>query len=240
MSGQPGRGDQQQGGQHQMKGPGPDDWSTARLPPSRRLYIDGGRSFEGIASLIVAKCEITKYWIEPLRDKPTGFPNFDQACFRLRVSNEAFDLFHNAPNGLRGRYWQSPDVGFLATRYLIDALKPKLVAYAYKNPAIVEKKASDMTLDEVRASLDVPSAKVWIREKDDEKCLIISTTDEARLIVPRWEKNEEVKPEKFWRWTPGAGEIEVKGGLIRDGGKQEHVPEIKRDRSCQIHLYGHT
>jgi hypothetical protein len=146
----------------------------------------------------------------------------------------ATDLFHNAPDGLRGRYWQSPEIGDLATRYLIDALKSELLAHAADNPAIVEMRAKDITLDEVRASLDKPSAKVWVHEKDDLGNTMISTTDEARLIVPRWEKNEEVRLEKFWRWTPGAGQIEVKGGLIRDGGKEGHIPESKRNppRSC--------
>ena len=225
-----------------MSPPGPNGWDTSKLPESRRAYLDNGRSFENIAGLIAAEAEITKYWIGPLRDKPKNFPNFDQACFRVRVSSEAYDLFHNAPDGLRGRYWQSPEIGDLATQYLIDALKPKILAHAETNPATVKKKAKDMTIDEVQASLDAPSAKVWIREKDDDKCLMISTTDEARLVVPRWEKNEEMKPDKFWRWTPGAGEIEVKGALIRDGGREEHIPESKRNppRSCQIHLYGYT
>jgi hypothetical protein len=151
----------------------------------------------GIAALIFAQLEITKYWIKPLETPPKtpGFPkDFQQACFRLHVSNEAFDLFHNAPDGLRGRYWQSPDIGFLATRHLIQVLSWKLLTYAAEKSTCLENKAKEMTVDEVRASLAAPSAKVWVRERDDQGNLIISTKDEARLIVPRWEENEEVKP----------------------------------------------
>ena len=215
------------------------DWDTSKLPESRRAYLDSGQSFESIAALIVERSEITKYWPDPLRDKPKGFPDFDQVCFRLHVGNEAFDLFHNAPDGLRGRYWQRPDLGFLATRHLIDALNAKLLAYAKNNGPVLRGSAREMKVDEVGASLNAPSAKVWVRERDEHGNNMIAPKNEPALLIPRWKADPGPKG-PLWRWTPCDNEIEVKGALIRRGGNEEHIPESKRDRSCQIHRHGYT
>jgi hypothetical protein len=122
---------------------------------------------------------------------------------------------------------------------LITALKPKLLSHAASNRAVIGKKAREMTFAEVQASLDAPSAKVWVREKDDLGNNMISPSNEPALIVPRW-KAEPGRKGPLWRWTPCGDEIEVKGALIRRGGNEEHIPESKRDRSCQIHRHGYT
>jgi hypothetical protein len=101
--------------------------------------------------------------------------------------------------------------------------------------------AQIMTLDDVNTSLEAPSAKVWAREKDENEQSMINTSTGPQLIVVRWRGNENVLGGKgiFWRWTPLADELEVKGALI-DSDRQEHVPPDKRDRSCKIHRYGFT
>ena len=95
-----------------------------------------------------------------------------------------------------------------------------------------------MTLEDIRASLSAPSAKVWPRESDDNHDILIV---ENELVVPRWVQNEEHAEinRGMWRRTPIGSELEIKGGLL-GADETEYIPEGKRDRSCQIHRFGYT
>jgi hypothetical protein len=108
---------------------------------------------------------------------------------------------------------------------------PRLLAFAEQNPLIALRKATPMALDEVQASLELPSAKVWPVEEewvDDD------------LAVRRWAEKEQDGPSKtLWRRSPTSDRIEVKGGILGLDGT-EYVPKCKRDRSNQIHQYGYT
>jgi hypothetical protein len=210
-----------------------DEWNTSDLPNSRRVYLDSGQSFEDIATSIENEAEIGEAWSNPYRHPPRGIAA-RQICFRIHVSKETYDLFYNAPDGLRGRYWQSPDLGFLATRSLIDALKPKLLR------AVDEfdwRKLSPMTIAEIEASLEAASAKVWVGENRGSKISYAG----PQLRVRRWELNESIPCSKGrqWRWTPIDRDLEIKGALLDSSGT-EHIPKTKRDRSCQIHKFGFT
>jgi hypothetical protein len=216
--------------------PKSDEWDTSNLPTQRRAYLDQGLSFEDVTASTVSQAQVRKNWIKPYRDAPEELKNYRQACFRVFVGYQNCDLIYNAPDGLRGRYWQSPDIGFLATRHLIGALKPKLLEFTKDNPAKIfppNTNIKEMTIDEVRASLDAISAKVWVREN--------ISYDRPQLTVRRWELNENVLGGKgiLWRWTAYEDEIEVKGALLDPAGS-ETIPDGKRDRSCQIHYYGFT
>jgi hypothetical protein len=206
--------------------PKSDEWDTSKLPDSRRAYLDHGLSFEDITAATLSEAQVRKNWIRPYEDAPEGYENYRQVCFRVRIGHKNCDLIYNAPDGLRGRYWQSPDKGFLATRLLIDALKPKLLEFTKVNPLSAD-------IDEVCASLDAPSAKVWVREN-------ISYAG-PKLRIRRWEANEIILGSKgrLWRWTAYEDEIDVKGALLGPAGN-EAIPDGKRDRSCQIHHNGFT
>ena len=117
-----------------MNLPKADEWDTSKLPVSRRAYLDQGLSFEDITALTVNEAQIRKNWIRPYTTAPKGFEKYRQVCFHVHVGHKNCDLIYNAPDGLRGRYWQSPDIGFLATRKLIHALKPKLLEFAKNTP----------------------------------------------------------------------------------------------------------
>lgn len=54
--------------------------------------------------------------------------------FLICVGDETCDLLYNASDGLRGRYWQSPDHGFGATKYLIGKFLPALISFAKQTP----------------------------------------------------------------------------------------------------------
>jgi hypothetical protein len=221
--------------------PESDDWSTLALPADRRTYLDSGLSYEEIVEQSVAKANVNRVWIERYETPAPGEPNdARRVCFFVGVGKQACDLLYNAPDGLRGRYWQSPDLGFLATKYLINALKPALMGFAIRNPPRPAPKAAGMDLTQVKASLEAPSAKVWVREKDDKGDLLLKATKGSQLMVRRWLENEKEAANKdMWRRTPFGDEVEVKGAFLGPDG-EEYIPEVKRDRSCQIHRFGFT
>jgi hypothetical protein len=221
--------------------PTAEEWNTSQLPGHRRAYLDSRHSFEEIARTVVSEARVLDCWSEPYRHPPKGAPTgIRQVCFRVCVSEQTFDLLYNASDGLRGRYWQSPDVGFLATCSLISSLEPDFLAFAEKHPPNA-RRGQAMGSADICASLRAASAKIWIREKDASGNTKINLNVGPQLKVLRWEQNESRTGHNrpFWRWTPCENEIEIKGALLDPQGG-EHVPEGKRDRSCQIHLYGFT
>jgi hypothetical protein len=90
------------------------------------------------------------------------------------------------------------------------------------------------------ASLHASSAKVWIRERD-ENCDPILSKTWPEIFVRRWAMNEGAADvnKGMWRRAPFDDQIEIKGALIRPDGLEE-IPEDKRGRSCAIHRFGFT
>jgi hypothetical protein len=223
-----------------IRKPSHEEWNTSGLPADGRDYLDLGLSFEEIAAQIGGESQIVCARIEPYRDRPSSVPrDVRQIIFVIRVSQQACDQFYNAPDGLRGRYWQSPDHGLVATRYLIGKLMPELLSFVEQNPPRPPKKISRMTSEEIQASLQAPSAKFWPREKDATGELLLAGED-AGLVVPRWAQNEQYGEQKgMWRKSLTGDELEIKGALLDPNGT-EHVPDGKRDRSCQLYRFGFT
>jgi hypothetical protein len=213
-----------------MPPPNKNEWDTSELPADRRKYLDSGLSFFEVADAALSEAQVLRSWPEPYRNPPKGVNGARQICFRIHVTKKTYDLLHNAPDGLRGRYWQSATAGETATRFFIELLKTKLIK------SVDEKSFAN----EIEASLDATSAKVWIREMDDAGNTMINY-DLPQLRIRRWQENETKTRSKgrLWRWTPCLEEIEIKGALIDSAGI-EHIPDGKRDRSQQIHCFGFT
>jgi hypothetical protein len=210
-------------------------WDTSALAGERRAYIDKGLSFEEIALRVIGSAAVISSRIEPYGTAPPGEEDGRQIIFVVRVAPQTCDLLYNAPDGLRGRYWQSPDHGFSATRYLIHGLLPTLmVSFANQSPALPNK-CPPMSADDINISLEGLSAKVWPRELDDARRWLFK---DDHLKVPRWEPNHGEKG-PMWRQSPTSDDLEIKGALIGADGT-EYIPEGKRDRSCQIHRFGFT
>jgi hypothetical protein len=223
-----------------VRKPYPAEWDTSRLPDSRRAYLDSDRSFEEITSRVLSVVQIIRVGIKPYKTPAHGeAKDARQAIFLIRVGEEICDLLYNAPDGLRGRYWQSPDHGFEATTHLIATLSWKLIAFADANPPSPIGKAAPMTSKDIATSLAAPSAKIWPRERNDNETLFL--LPEHQLLVPRWVENEQhaIINKGEWRKTPTGGDLEIKGALLAPD-TTEYLPEGKRDRSCQIHCFGFT
>jgi hypothetical protein len=222
--------------------PTSNEWDLSRLPADRLAYLACNLSFEEIVEHIVADIRILRSTVKPY-GTPTRADARDarQVIFVVDVGAKACDLFYNAPDGLRARYWQSPDLGFCATRHLLDRLLSPLIAFAEDKRADYEGKAVPMTLHDVCASLKGHSAKVWPLERDGKNILLLEPEPRSQLVVSRWKTNEEHAQfnKGMWRRTPTGGALEIKGALLSPDGT-EHVPPGKKDRSCQIHHYGFT
>lgn len=215
------------------------EWDTSQLPEGRLRYLEAGLSFDEMADQIQANSDVvhveTKPYCRPARGEPE---NARQIIFRVRCGKQASDLLYNSRDGLRGRYWQSPEHGFVATHHLISSLTPALLSFAERNPPKVQKGVPEMTIEHIRWSLAAPSAKVWPRERDSDANSLL----EADVLkVPRWVKNEERAEynQREWRKSPRGDELEIKGGLLGSDGT-EYLPEGKRNRSWQIHEFGYT
>jgi hypothetical protein len=222
-----------------IRAPFPNEWNTSQIPNNRRIYLDSGLSFEEITSRVLDETGVIHSEIKSYEAPARGEPrDAQQVIFLISVGDETCDLFYNAPDGLRGRYWQSPDHGCRATGHLIAGLVPTLISFAERVPPSCRGRATPMTSDDIRASLQAPSAKIWPRERADDKNSLL--VDDL-LMVQRWVENELLATVNkcMWRLTPRGGELEIKGAILgRD--KTEYLPEGKRDRSYQIFRFGFT
>jgi hypothetical protein len=221
-----------------IRQPFPSEWDTSRLPGSRRAYLDSGLSFEQIVARAHAEMHVVHFKLKPYKDPGIGEArDARQVIFLFRISLETCDLLYNAADGLRGRYWQSPDHGFCATRHLLSAMTSVFLDFAKRNDPVGKCRAADMTAHDMRASLEAPSAKVWPRERSENGDSLFESHD---LIVRRWDANDLASPSQgMWRRTPTSGELEVKGAILGLDAT-EYLPEGKRDRSWQIHRFGFT
>jgi hypothetical protein len=183
--------------------------------------------------------QIVHFKLKPYKDPGIGEArDARQVIFLFRISLETCDLLYNAADGLRGRYWQSPDHGFCATGIWWGRWWSSFLDFAKRNAPVKDCGAAGMTATEIRASLEAPSAKVWPRERSDNGDLLFENHD---LMVQRWDVNQQfatINP-GMWRGTPTSGELEVKGAIL-GLDVTEYVPEGKRDRSWQIHRFGFT
>lgn len=164
-----------------------------------------------------------------------------QIIFRLSVSPRTCDLFYNARDGLRARYWQSPQEGHAANREILNLLIPRLLRVVRQSPPRVAKpqSTSQMTIDDIEISLRAWSAKIWPCEFDPNGIRTMPYEGLPQLDVARWRTKELETGDPRWRWTPCDRDLEVKGALIAlDGG--ECVPASKVRRAEDINETGFT
>ena len=112
-----------------LRKPSAEEWNMDHFPPSRRAYLEQA-SFESLVVRVADEAVVTEAWVEPYNSPPPGVPKnaARQIIYRLSVSEQTLDIFFNAPDGLRGRYYQGPDHGFEATRRLRVRLRIASVA----------------------------------------------------------------------------------------------------------------
>ena len=134
-------------------------WGFTNLVPiERQMRLLGLGAFEDVIFEIISTSEVVYYTSEPYVN--LKLQGCTRASFLLSVDNHVYDAFFNSPIGYRAQYCLGPDKGELANRQLIDALKPKLLAFAASVPT------GALALKLVEASLDSADAKIWIDENE--------------------------------------------------------------------------
>src|SRR3954453_20004500 len=99
-----------------IRTPFPSEWDTSQLPADRRAHLESGASFEQIVSRLLGESTVIRAMICPYQTPAPGEPeDARQIVLLISVGFENCDLLYNAPDGLRARYWQSPDHGSTAT-----------------------------------------------------------------------------------------------------------------------------
>lgn len=220
--------------------PSTKEWNVSALIEDGRSYLADSPRFERIVENVASSVVILPPTLCACQARPPYAAKGTRRLeFRIVVDRETGDLFFNSADGLRSRYWQGPDLGDDATRYLIESLLAALLHSFEVGPVQVFGRAEPMNVEQASACLRARSAKVWVRERDDAGNLMIDLSG-AQLFVPRWADIEDCAPQKTsWRWSPTSTEIDIKGAFIEPNGN-EYVPNDKLERSLQIHRFGYS
>jgi hypothetical protein len=205
--------------------PTADQWRFASgFSPGRLENLDRLISFEDIGRAIVREARVTAMPMELGRE--SELRGCRRPLFIVAVEPATFDQFYNGRDGYRGRFWQSPEIGERANRWLLAELSPKLAESLKGSP----------NTDFILKSLSCPSATVWFHED--------SSLGAARLQVAQWEEAARrgstlSDKARQGRWAPTGTMLEVKGAFMTESVRERPDPE-KVERSMEIHLAGYT
>lgn len=173
-----------------------------------------------------------------------------RASWAVRLDPKLLDKFFNGLMGIRAQYYATPYHGSAMNARLLSALRPRLL-----DLALQVNSQSDAKL--VRDSLAADSAKTWICEKklSGEKIIRASDLDLHEeeiqndwLDLARAVKAGAAPQGQYQLYSaalngvraPIADQFEVKGGWITRDEQIEYVTPAKRDRDCQVFMFGFT
>lgn len=196
------------------------------------------RDFDEVTSAILKETEVAGYTVG-WGNKPI-LQGCRRAELKIVVSSDTCDAFFNSPAGYRAQYYIAPNLGISQNASLILSLLPRLLDYTKTHP---EPK---LTLEEVKGSLLLPQAKIWIREVNDD--VLFGDDLTVDLIVDRWVNhakiawNESSANEQRLKAVRGVLApvdtiLEIKGGWITPDGSERIDPEKIR-RAEDISEYG--
>jgi hypothetical protein len=227
-----------------------------------RDYLKQDESFDSIiqelaAALAMVEQTAVRFCIEP---KDGLFSGDDLLLRRLQCRRPSWhilldltllDKYFNGRMGIRAQYYHSPYRGHLMTHRLLSALKNRLVdvALAAQLPSVCK--------EFLELSLTQPSAKAWISERWFSGEKIIDPSDSTLseeelqndwLDVARAVKSGAVGSEYYHVCSaaldgvraPLADQLEIKGAWITSEDCCEYVTPDKRDRDCQLFMFGFT
>lgn len=205
--------------------PTADEWQfVSGFSTARRDSLEAAMAFEAIAMRIVAEARVTVLPVEHGREGDVR--GCRRPLFHVAVQPTTFDQFYNGRDGYRARFWQAPDIGDRANRWLLQALTPPLVAALTGSPSE----------GFVTKSLAAGSATVWMHEP--------SATGSAKLRVAQWEEAARGDSTlsaraRDGRWAAEGTVIEVRGAFLTDNDRERPDPEAI-ERSMTLHLAGYA
>lgn len=167
----------------------------------------------------------------------------------IQLNQTLLDKFFNGRIGIRAQYYVNPYHGRRKNQLLISKISGELIRLAsIINPSVGK--------DFLGRSLVQPSAKVWISEKDIGGKKIIRASDlnlDEESIQNDWlDLAREVKTgtynDEYQMYcaaingvrAPLPDQLEVKGAWLTDADQCEYVTPDKRERDCQLFMFGFT
>jgi hypothetical protein len=235
-------------------------WSFGRDIKDRE-YLKAGQSFESFAeefskAVNAVDSARVRFCIEPRDGRYTGSDRLlkqlrcRRASWIIPTATVLLDKFFNGLMGIRAQYYVSPYHGRAMNTLLLFALRRRLLELVH-----TISPSSDSKL--VEFSLDAPSAKIWISERDLKGQKIIRASDTTLseeeiqndwLTLARAVKAGAIEPGQFQLYSaalsgvraPVADQSEVKGAWISAEDCSEYVTPDKRDRECQLFMFGFT
>lgn len=234
------------------------DWTYGSSIRGRE-YLKGDESFDELAEkLRVAVCAVRKdqvrFVVEPKNGK---YDSEDRLLKRLKCTRPSWwiqldrtllDAFFNGLMGIRAQYYKSPYHGRCKNHLLLSKIVEPLIRLAVSIEPSIEA-------DFLHLSLDQPSAKVWISEKDITGKKIVRGSDlkfdkesiqNDWLDLAREVKNGIYRAEDYQLHcaalngihAPIPDQLEVKGAWLTGVDRCEYVTPNKRDRDCQLFMFG--
>ncbi len=225
----------------------------------KRKYLKRDEFFdELVEELCAAVCAVgssqTRFIVEPNGGK---YAQDDPLLKKLECRRPAWwiqlerpllDRFFNGRMGIRAQYYVSPYHGRRKNALLISKLADHLIRLA----SSIEPRAKK---DLLHLSLVQPSAKVWISEKDVCGNKIIRASDlklDEQSIQNDWldlareVQNGVYGTEDYQLYSaaingvraPIPDQLEVKGSWLTGANQREYVTPDKRDRDCQLFMFG--
>lgn len=131
---------------------------TTLVPTERRTRLLGLKGFEDALIQVISTSMVLEYESEPFKD--SRLRGCTRAAFLLSIDRHGYDAFFNSPIGYRAQYCLGLEIGKSANRQIIEALKPRLLAFAERTTTAI------FTLQKVGSSLDAVDAKIWIDESE--------------------------------------------------------------------------
>jgi hypothetical protein len=148
------------------------------IPRERVERLHAYGDFSAVVALIAKDAEVTAFTWEPFdAERLSGCY---RAAFLLRVSEQAYDAFFNAPAGYRGQYARSREAGEAANRSLLANLEPLLL----QNPSPQQNALGPLVLRSLRAT----DAKCWIFEREVEQHMGVNVPE---ILYSPWQTASE-------------------------------------------------
>ncbi len=172
-------------------------------------------------------------------------------AWRIFMAPTLLDTFFNGRMGIRAQYYKSPYEGARMNQILISTLRDRLVELA------LGSKNCSLPGDWLVRSLSMASAKAWISETTADGQKIIRAGDSQLvedelqndwLDLARSLKGGSIGNEDYNRYSaalqgvqcPIADQLLIQGAWLTLEDLYEYVTPDKRDRDCQLFMFGYT
>jgi len=226
-----------------------------------RAYLNDNASFEDLIDDLCIALESAEpssvcFQIEPEAgrhggdDALLGRLECRRPSWRVSMGQSLLDKFFNGRMGIRAQYYESPYHGQSMNRHLLARIQDRLVELAQTIDRNVDT-------DLLTLSLSASSAKAWISERDlagrkiiraGDLTLVEDEIQNDWLDLARSVKNGSIGAERYHRYcaaingarAPLPDQFEVKGAWITRLDRSEYVTPDKRDRDCQLFMFGFT